>query len=335
MIGRAGTLRRFRIKRAEGIFHIDIPGFKIPWAGGLLFLLLAIPLGLSWGRRCRVFLAIQLTSQSTAAAVCSRVLRRPFISLATTGGPVSEMRYVRESRTTTLRRWLLRRASFLLGQTETAALELRELVGETPVRVLSNPVELVERPVLTNAHRALFVGRFSQEKDLQTLLAAWSSTLKEFPDAELFLVGAGGSYRSVESELRDIVSKDAALRASVTFTGWVTDVSPFMSMCDVYVLPSLSEGMSNSLLEACAFGRVVIASNIPGNEAVLGSDYPLLFPAGDTDALTNVLRRAFNDPALRRRAVAIAVDAATKRSLDVVITELEAVINDASPSVNV
>jgi glycosyltransferase involved in cell wall biosynthesis len=59
---------------------------------------------------------------------------------------------------------------------------------------------------------------------------------------------------------------------------------------DVYVLPSLAEGISNSLLEAMASGLPVIATNVGGNPEVVDRDSGLLFPAGDAGALAKHLQ---------------------------------------------
>ncbi len=101
--------------------------------------------------------------------------------------------------------------------------------------------------------------------------------------------------------MRHRVSDDPVLPHSVTFTGWVADVAPLLAGSDVYVLPSLAEDMSNSLLEACAWGRVVVASDIASNRAVLGNDEPLLFIAGDTLSLVEALRPGARRPRCPRR----------------------------------
>jgi glycosyltransferase involved in cell wall biosynthesis len=122
------------------------------------------------------------------------------------------------------------------------------------------------------------------------------------PHARLTLIGTGGQYRSVEAQLRRHVEERPVLRSSVEFTGWLPDPKGEIAKSDVFVLPSLSEGMSNSLLEACALGRVAVASDIPPNRAILGDDYPLLFSAGDCAALQSALRVALDDETVRAQA---------------------------------
>ena len=92
------------------------------------------------------------------------------------------------------------------------------------------------------------------------------------------------------------------LLESVAFTGWVPDVADLLASHDVYVLPSRSEGMSNALLEAGAWERVIAASDIAANRTVLGEDYPLLFGVDDAEAMAERLVAALADEEARREA---------------------------------
>jgi len=99
----------------------------------------------------------------------------------------------------------------------------------------------------------------------------------------------------------------------------------------VFVLPSRSEGMSNALLEACAWGRVVVASDIPSNRAVLGDGYPLLFPPGDAEALAECLARALDplDP-VRGVAAGLVRERTGEFSTEAVVGDLEELIDAAN-----
>ncbi len=330
VITRSGTRHRFALRRSSNLTVVEIPGFHCRRLGVLMFLALGIPLGIVFGVRGSVFIAIQLVSPTTAAAVCAAVLRRPFVAMATTSGELSEAAYLMASPLSTLRRPLVARAAFLAAQTEQAALELSTLVESSRVVIVPNPVEAVAAvPPLTGAPRAVYTGRLSEEKDLPRLLEAWRNIAEHRPGAMLTLVGDGGHHRSVEQQLRQIVSADAVLQRIVTFTGWVADVRPLLADADVYVLPSLTEGMSNSLLEACAWGRVVVASNIPANVEILGDDYPLLFRPADTESLSEALRRALEDEAIRREVLDRVSHRVKAHSVDNVVLRLERILEAA------
>jgi glycosyltransferase involved in cell wall biosynthesis len=225
---------------------------------------------------------------------------------------------------------LFARAAWLIGQTQAAAAELEALAPRERVAVVPNPVVPAPPVPLTGAPSAVFSGRLSAEKDLFGLLRAWGLVAAAQPEARLHIVGAGGEYRPVEAELRAEVAGDEVLRDSVSFEGWVGDVAEWLRASDVYVFPSLSEGMSNSLLEACSWRRIVVASDIEPNRAVLGDDYPLLFAAGDAEAMASAIRRAFGDPSLRRTAVSHVERRLTRFSIDRVAADIEALIYRAS-----
>ena len=169
-------------------------------------------------------------------------------------------------------------------------------------------------------------GRFSREKRLDLLLEAWGGVTGTLPDARLSLVGEGGSYRSVEPELKARLSGDQRLATTVEVSGWASDMQPWWAAHDVFVLASESEGMSNSLLEACAQGRVVVASAISQNVAVLGPDYPLLFKPGDTDDLVRALLAALTDAAVRDSTRKFVLSIAQDHRLDKVLDQLEDII---------
>ncbi len=345
VIARATELRRFRLVRSSNLTILEVPGFGHDRAAALLYLACGVPVGLTWGLRASAFLSIKLFSSATAAALCSGALRRPFVALATTSGPMGEVasllgatKIAERDRGLSLRqlgldarRRLLCRATFLVAQTPTAAHELNRLVPTHRIATIPTPVEQVEAPRLNGGRRALFAGRLSKDKDLVTLLQAWTVVVAQRPDAQLTLAGAGGQHEPVEGELRRIVAGDELLLSTVKFTGWVPDVRPLLVESDVFVFPSLplQEGMSNALLEACAWGRVVVASDIPANRAVVGDEYPLLFPPGNSGALAVALLRAFEDEETRKEVRTQVTDRAATFSIDSVLERLEQLVEMA------
>lgn len=302
VICRAATLNRPRLARSANLTVVEIPGFDRRW-GTLAYLAVSLPIGLVLGRRAS-FIAMQLGSQTLGGGLCARLLRRPFVVLSTTAGELSEVEEALRSPGRLIHRQNLRRASYLVGQTTEAARELEAFVPPERIAVVPTPMPRGGEAELTGLPYATFSGRLSREKNLDVLLDAWEKVVGRLPKARLTLVGSGGSYRSVEHALRATVAARERLRETVGFTGWVDDVAPYLRAADVYVFPSRSEGMSNALLQACAWKRVVVASDIPSNRAVLGDDYPLLFRVDDDDAMAEALRHAFLDQRVRADAVA-------------------------------
>jgi glycosyltransferase involved in cell wall biosynthesis len=331
VVTHGGTLRRPRRRRAGPLTVIEVPGFGHEKLGAVLFLAVACCLGVAWGRKAQVYIALQLSSPATAAGICSLLVRRPLILMASSTGPVGEIAYVVSSPLFGLRKRILGRASIVVAQTRAMAEELEALAPPHRITVLPNPSISVHAPALNGLPRAVYTGRFSREKDLLTLLAAWPSVVETYPDAELTLVGEGGRFRSVEQEMRELLQVDDILRKSVTITGWVTDTSSHLRYSDVYVLPSITfEGMSNSLVEACSWHRIAVASDIPANRAVLGEDYPLYFRAGDANDMAAALRRAFSEESVRAVALQRVRERAQLFAPDAVAQQFEQIIDQAT-----
>ena len=330
-VTRAATASRFRVVRNDRILVLEVPGFGGRRRGALAYFLLSSVLGVVWGARATAIMSVQLASPTLVAAFVSRATRRPFVVLSSTSGELSEVpAYRNSSLGGRIRRGAVRRASALVAQTDDALDELSALAPAAARHVLPTPVEHVTPLPLSGSPDVLYTGRFSSEKDLPLLLSAWRRVRAPLPAGRLVLAGSGGDYRSVEAELRAMVDDDDLLRLTVEFPGWVADLGPLLSRCDVYAFPSRSEGMSNALVEACAAGRAVVASAIPANVQVLGNDYPLLFPTGDLDALVDRLTTVLTDPGIRTAAAARVTERARDLLLSSVGSRLEEVLIDAA-----
>jgi glycosyltransferase involved in cell wall biosynthesis len=109
----------------------------------------------------------------------------------------------------------------------------------------------------------------------------------------------------------------------------VDDVGPLLQAFDVFVFPSRTEGMSNSFFEACGHCRVIVASDIPGNRAMVGEHYPLLIEPGDPEVLAASLLKAFTDQEARGIAVAALGGRKDRFSVDAVLDQLEGLLFDA------
>ena len=148
----------------------------------------------------------------------------------------------------------------------------------------------------------LAVGRLSKEKAHIDLIAAVSGLRKSNPEvnAKLMIVGEGP-----ERERLEIAADSSGCRESVVFTGQSSDVWPFYSAADVFVLPSHSEGSPNVLLEAMAAGIPIVATMVGGvPEMVEHNQSALLVPANDPPALTAAIARALTDSSLAQHLTA-------------------------------
>jgi len=139
------------------------------------------------------------------------------------------------------------------------------------------------------------VGRLVQVKNYPLLLRAMSSLAAD--RVTIVLVGAGPERATLETMARDL-----GIAERVRFLGHREDVAELLPAMDVFVLPSVSEGMSNTLLEAMAAGVAVVASNVGGNPEIVRDQLDgLLFESGDEAGLHDRLQKMLADPVLRAR----------------------------------
>ncbi len=139
------------------------------------------------------------------------------------------------------------------------------------------------------------VGRLSPEKGQAVALEAWTRVAAARPGARLLLVGAGAD----DDALR-VRAAELGLEALVHFAGFQDDPAPYLSACDVVLVPSLKEGLGFAALEAMALERPVVASNTGGlPEAVADGETGLLVPPGDASALADAVLALIADPTRR------------------------------------
>ena len=119
--------------------------------------------------------------------------------------------------------------------------------------VSSVEADLLPRP------RVIFTGRLHPQKNLPLLLEAWTEVARRGP-ANLILVGPGNDRQRLTEMAGTLGISDR-----VQFVGAVDNPADYLRAADVFVLPSVAEGMSNSLLEAMATALPCVVSGIGGN----------------------------------------------------------------------
>jgi len=136
------------------------------------------------------------------------------------------------------------------------------------------------------------------EKDLATLVRAFAQVRRLH--WRLVIVGSG----PVLPELQKL-AQELGIASAVTLQPTTDQVPAWLNKIDIFVLPSLSESFSNSLMEAMACGCAVVASRVGGNpELVIAGKTGLLFEAGQSEDLAAALVRLGDDPALRQQLAA-------------------------------
>lgn len=159
----------------------------------------------------------------------------------------------------------------------------------------ASPVEDGDTPVVIGT-----VGRLQAIKDQRTLVAATSRLLAAVPSRRgrfrVVLVGDGPMRATLEREIAE-----RGLGDIVELLGERDDVAELMRGMDIFVLPSIAEGISNTILEAMASGLPVVATRVGGNgELVDDGRTGRLVPAGDAAAMAEALAAYLDSAELRR-----------------------------------
>jgi sugar transferase (PEP-CTERM/EpsH1 system associated) len=145
------------------------------------------------------------------------------------------------------------------------------------------------------------VGRIEPTKNQQVLLAAFARMLELVPNARagvrLIIAGSGPGLDALVRAVQE-----AGLTDCVWLPGARDDVPALLRAIDVFVLPSLNEGISNTILEAMACGRPVLAGRVGGNpELIIPGANGELFDPRQPEELAQLLVRYWSDPPLAQR----------------------------------
>ena len=204
-----------------------------------------------------------------------------------------------------LLRWAMRRATdYQAISSRLGELLPRYGFDASKVHLLPNAVDTerfrpgrdghdVRRELQLDGRRVgIFVGRLVKEKNLSFFLDSWARALGTDADVVLLIVGVG----ELMEPLREQVAR-LGLTERVFFMGTTRDVGRFLAAADFAVLPSSSEGLSNSLLEYMAVGLPVLGSRISGTEdLVLHGETGWLFDSRDADELASRLAEIAGAP---------------------------------------
>jgi sugar transferase (PEP-CTERM/EpsH1 system associated) len=216
-----------------------------------------------------------------------------------------------------LRQRLIRRAAYAAADSIfTVTSDLRDYharqagVRSSRITVIPNGVDserFAPRPQTKSACRAALglpedsflvgtVGRLVAIKDQALLIRAAKALVDRGGNISVALAGDGPE----RSNLAGLAAQLSFLD-HVHFVGASKNVPDFLNSLDVFVLPSVSEGMSNTLLEAMSCGLPIVATSVGGNPELIENQVSgLLFPVGDTAQLVEHLSFLAQDSARRR-----------------------------------
>jgi glycosyltransferase involved in cell wall biosynthesis len=125
------------------------------------------------------------------------------------------------------------------------------------------------------------IGRLVPIKGYKYLISAAKKIVEEFDKTVFVIVGDG--YLKLELEK---YAEAIGVRKNIIFTGWRSDSSDILYLFDIFVLPSLNEGMGRVIIEAMALGKPVVASSVGGIlDLIEDGGNGILVPPRDSDAL--------------------------------------------------
>ncbi len=143
------------------------------------------------------------------------------------------------------------------------------------------------------------IARLVKEKGYLELFEAFTLVLQTFPNTILLIMG------SAEPEKKDgidiSITREYGIEKNVIFLGQRSDIEELYPVMDIFVLPTHREGLGNTILEASAMERPVVASNVRGpRESVDDKKTGLLFEVKNAKAMAEAICQLLQNPVMRR-----------------------------------
>jgi glycosyltransferase involved in cell wall biosynthesis len=207
-------------------------------------------------------------------------------------------------------RWLVNRTDCLVGNSR-AVVDFYRPLGypESKLRVIPNGVETQSRPTQArdafqqdlglppDAHVVMAVGRLAPQKRMADLIWSMQLLRQSDPRAYLIIVGDGPLRSSLEQYAREV-----EVTPHVRFLGHRPDAASLLHHADLVWLGSEFEGMSNSLMEAMACGRPIVATAIPPNQELIQHGvHGYLVNVGDSAGFAQFSLKLMHEPELASR----------------------------------
>jgi len=205
--------------------------------------------------------------------------------------------------------WLMKRADRVVVVSEaTGRLLQRAGVSRERIRVSYNAIdpndycldagrEEFRRRCGVQPHDLLVgvIGRLSPEKGQEVFVRAFPEVARAVPNAGAVLIGEGQELEKLQAAV-----KAAGLEGCVKFAGYHAEMSRVYAALDLVVIPSLSEGLPNVLLEAMLHRKPVVATAVGGIPEVMQDGLSKwLVPPGNAQALARAMIEASRNPTMR------------------------------------
>ncbi|RMF46115.1 MAG: glycosyltransferase family 1 protein [Anaerolineae bacterium] len=291
-------------ERMDGVTVHRMPALGPKVSASLSYTVTALPLL----RRLHpdIIHAHELLSAATTAVAAHHLWGWPLILTPHRSGTIGDVHRLHQKFLGAYRmRAQIQAGSHFIAISEEIAHELREK-GVAPQRIhyIPNGVDTQRFQPVASEERAtlrqrlnlpegllvIFSGRLDPEKRVAHLVDIWPQVRRVHPKANLLILGEGSQRQALE----------AAAGEGIHFLGYVQNVPEYLAAADVFVLPSIAEGISGAMLEAMSSGLPAVVTRVgAAPEVISDGNTGLLIPPDDPPALLAALLRLLGDPSLR------------------------------------
>ena len=200
----------------------------------------------------------------------------------------------------TIAKWTFKAADRIICYTENEKASLVDLgIDGEKIAVIHNGIDtdvFARSQDRTASGRLLWIGRFVPGKGVEYLIDAFAILAKKHPETELLLIGKGPLKESIERKIADMgLAQKVSIREFVPNR----ELPEVYKSSDVFVLPSLEEGIPRTILEAMASEVPVVCTNLPQLTDIVDG-CGLLVPARDPEALAEKIDALLSDDNLAR-----------------------------------
>ncbi len=223
--------------------------------------------------RIRILHAHWVIPQGLIAVIYMKMFNRKIKILCTAHG--SDIFGLK--RLTHLKKWVISNCSMVTCVSNAIKEQILNFGCRTELRVLPmgvdsnkfNPLKYsktLKKKYNHDGNLLLYVGRLSKKKGLEYLISAMPEIIKAFPKTRLLIVGDGE-----EKEKLIALTQKRKMNNYVTFVGAISndELPKYYATADIFVSPSLSEGLPVTFMEAMSSGCILVATNLPGNKDII------------------------------------------------------------------
>ena len=232
---------------------------------------------------------------STNLCALVKKMGSPSLVITTHGGLIGQTAplWIHRIYIPTIAKWTFKSADKIICYTNEEIAGLKELgIEHNKIVVIHNGINTkIFTPSIRegNANQILWIGRFVPGKGVEYLIDAFNILIKEYPNLKLVMVGKGPLKENIEQKIRDLnLSKNIIINEFVPNS----ELPNIYQNSDVFVLPSINEGVPRTILEAMACGLPIVCTALPQLINIVegcGLLVPLRYPRALAEAIYRII----------------------------------------------